>query len=202
MRIHSSPEYHLARYSSLCRYFFIMAKAALIVLDTQVNMFNEDFCVHDPEGILSRIEALISSSKQAKTPVIFVRNNGGEGDPDAPGTPGWEIHPRVKPASDKYVIDKTSPNAFEGTNFQDLLQDLGVEEIVIVGMQTEMCVRSTCLAALDKGFDVTLVEDGHTTFNFEDQSACKSIFQLNEELRSKAKIVPESQIDFSSRGIS
>ncbi|MGD8813381.1 MAG: cysteine hydrolase family protein [Anaerolineales bacterium] len=179
-----------------------MAKSALIVLDTQVNMFDEEFCVHDPEGILSRIETLISSAKQAKNPVFFVRNNGGEGDPDAPGSPGWEIHPRIKPASDKHVIDKTSPNAFEGTNLQDLLQGLGVEELVIVGMQTEMCVRSTCLAALDKGFEVTLAEDGHTTFDFEDQSAFKSILQLNEELRSKAKIVPVSQIDFSSQGIS
>ncbi|MGA9531688.1 MAG: cysteine hydrolase family protein [Anaerolineales bacterium] len=173
-----------------------MEKSVLVVLDTQVNMFDEEFSVHDPEGILSRLEGLISSAKRAKVPLIYVRNNGSEGDPDEPGTPGWELHPRIKPVTEGVVIDKVSPDAFDGTVLEDHLQRLGVKELVIAGMQTEMCVRSTCLSALDRGFDVTLVEDAHTTFDFDEQSAVEAIEGLNKELRSIANVKPASQITF------
>jgi nicotinamidase-related amidase len=46
--------------------------AALIVLDTQVNMFNEEFSVHNPDGILSRLDKLITSAKQSNVPVLYI----------------------------------------------------------------------------------------------------------------------------------
>jgi nicotinamidase-related amidase len=168
--------------------------AALIVLDTQVNMFDEEFGVHDPEGILSRLDELINSAKKSNIPVLYIRNNGGEGDPDEPGTPGWEIHPRIKPGKDDVVIDKSSADAFEGTDLADRLEHLGVNELIISGMQTEMCVRSTCLVALDRGFEVTLVEDAHTTFDFDEQTAVDAIDNLNQEMRSSANVMPTSHI--------
>jgi len=167
---------------------------ALIVLDTQVNMFDKEFSVHDPEGILSRLDELINSAKQSNVPVVYIRNNGGEGDPDEPGTLGWELHPRIKPGKDDAVIDKSSADAFEGTDLADRLEQLGVKGIIISGMQTEMCVRSTCLAALARGFEVTLVEDAHTTFDFDEQSAVDAIESLNQEIRSRANVMPTSQI--------
>jgi nicotinamidase-related amidase len=94
------------------------------------------------------------------------------------------------------VIDKTYSDAFEGTDLADRLQRLGVNELIISGMQTEMCVRSTCLAALNRGFEVTLVEDVHTTFDFDDQRAIDAIDSLNEELRLSANVMPMSQIVF------
>ena len=173
-----------------------MASSVLIVLDTQVNVFDEEFSVHDPDSILSRLDNLISLAKKANVPVVFVRNNGGEGEPDEPDTPGWDIHPRIKPEAEDVIIDKASPDAFDGTSLEDHLQSLGAKELVIAGMQTEMCVRSTSLSAIDRGFDVTLVEDAHTTFDFEEQTAVQVIEDLNEEIRSKANVKPTSQIAF------
>jgi nicotinamidase-related amidase len=171
-------------------------KAALLVLDTQVNMFDDEFCVHDPESILGRIENLISSARDSNAPVIFVRNNGVEGDPDEPGTAGWEIHPRIFPDNDDLLIDKSSPDAFEGTSLSDHLRELGIETLVVSGMQSEMCVRATSLEARERGFGVILVEDAHTTFNFDEQTAVEAIDSLNNELRSLVRVAPSSEIRF------
>jgi len=170
--------------------------SVLMVLDTQDNMFDEEFSVHDPEGILARLEDLISSAKQSNVPVIFVRNNGGEGEPDEPGTPGWELHSRIRPEIEEDVIDKTSSDAFDGTDLEDRLHRSGINHLFVAGMQTEMCVRTTCLSALEKGFNVTLVEDAHTTFDFDEQTAIDAIEVLNSELRSIANVSPASQIAF------
>jgi Isochorismatase family len=79
--------------------------------------------------------------------VIHVRNNGGQDDPDAPGTTGWELIHDV--AGHEAVVGKRTPNGFAGTELGTLLAD--AREVVIVGMQSEYCVRGTSLAALHRG---------------------------------------------------
>lgn len=173
-----------------------MNRSALIILDTQVNMFDEEFSVINGQIILQRINELIASAHRQEAPVFFVRNRGGEGDPDEPGTPGFELHPHIDIDEDDIVIDKSSANAFEGTRLEEKLHERDIEKLIVAGMQTEMCVRSTSLAAIDQGFQVTLVEDAHTTFDFEDQSAVEAIEGLNSEIRDRAEVKPTSSIEF------
>lgn len=54
----------------------------------------------------------LARARGVRTPIAFVPNSGGEGDPDAPGTPGWELHPALQPSHGDLVLDKTSCDTF------------------------------------------------------------------------------------------
>ena len=55
-------------------------------------------------------------------------------------------------------------------------------------MQSEICVVTTCKRAIALGYAVTLVKDGHTTFDFEDANALETISQINQEVSTIAEI--------------
>jgi nicotinamidase-related amidase len=77
-----------------------------------------------------------------------------------PGTDGVEIHPEVAPADGEPVIEKANPNGFLDTDLEQRLRELGAEELVVVGMMSSMCVDATVRAAVDLGFETTVVHDG------------------------------------------
>jgi len=66
--------------------------SALLILDAQVNMFDESFQIHRADEIISTLSGLIEKARSKDIPVIYLRNNGPAGEPDEPGTPGWDIH--------------------------------------------------------------------------------------------------------------
>ncbi|MBC7441921.1 MAG: cysteine hydrolase [Ramlibacter sp.] len=76
------------------------------------------------------------------------------------GTPGAEIHPRVRPLGSEVVLTKAEPNSFVGTGLDGILQGAGIDRLVVVGMMTSMCVDATVRAALDTGRTVSVVENG------------------------------------------
>jgi nicotinamidase-related amidase len=76
------------------------------------------------------------------------------------GTEGIEIHPLVAPVKGEPVIDKEHPNAFRDTGLEDRLRGLGLDELVVVGMMSSMCVDASVRAAVDLGFETTVVHDG------------------------------------------
>ena len=169
---------------------------ALLILDVQANMFAPAFHIADGERILTVIGSLVDRARTDSAPVIYVRNDGGPGEPDERGTPGWEIHPQIAPLSSDIVLDKSGPDAFEGTGLRQKLDAHGVDSLVIVGMQTELCVDTTCRRAVQLGYEVTLVEDGHTTFDWDEIRAADAICKHNKELSAIAYVRPASQISF------
>ena len=83
--------------------------------------------------------------------------------PDAafmkPGTPGIEINAAVAPEDGELVIQKEAPNSFLGTSLKSELDSRGIDELVVCGMMTSMCVDASVRAAADLGYKVTLVHD-------------------------------------------
>ncbi|HEX4009149.1 MAG TPA: isochorismatase family protein [Solirubrobacteraceae bacterium] len=83
--------------------------------------------------------------------------------PDAPfmrpGTDGVEIHDLVAPAQGETVIEKAQPNGFVGTGLADALAAQGVDELVVAGMMSSMCVDATVRAAVDLGLTATVAHD-------------------------------------------
>jgi nicotinamidase-related amidase len=61
------------------------------------------------------------------------------------------------------VLQKEACDAFYETELEARLRSFGVTEVVVTGLQTELCVDTTCRSALSRGFDLLLVEDGHST---------------------------------------
>jgi nicotinamidase-related amidase len=81
----------------------------------------------------------------------------------APGTSGVEINDAVAPAGGEPVIQKAFPNGFQQTDLEPRLRDGGADELVLCGMMTSMCVDATVRAAVDLGFECTVVHDACAT---------------------------------------
>jgi nicotinamidase-related amidase len=177
-------------------YFLMSSTTALLIIDAQVNMFAEGSSVYKGEKILHTISRLIAQARTAHLPIIYVQNNGGEGDPDMPGTPGWQIHPAVTPETGDIVIQKKTPDSFYGTNLQNELETRQIHQVIIAGMQTEMCIETTCRRAHELGYEVTLVKDAHSTFDGHGITAAQIIAQYNEALRPAVKVEKASSITF------
>jgi nicotinamidase-related amidase len=75
------------------------------------------------------------------------------------GTEGVEIHGDVAPEDGETVLQKARPNGFVGTALERELLGHGVEEVVVAGMMSSMCVDATVRAAVDLGFTATVVHD-------------------------------------------
>lgn len=84
-----------------------------------------------------------------------------------PNTSGVKIHASVKPASNDRVIRKNFPNSFRDTTLFDALKSAQVDNVVICGAMSHMCIDATTRAAADLGFHCTLIHDGCATRNLD-----------------------------------
>jgi len=137
---------------------------ALLVIDMQQGMFSiPGFVPHDGAATIGRIRSLIDQARRRGAPVFFVQHDGGSGHPLAAGAPGFAFHPDLAPLGSESVTVKRRCSAFHETSLDAALRTAGVTHLVVCGMQTETCVDSAVRAAVERGYRVTLVADGHTT---------------------------------------
>jgi nicotinamidase-related amidase len=135
--------------------------SALVVIDVQVNVVKDAF---KRDEIVANMVIAVEKARAAQIPVIWVRHSAE----DLPlNTDGWQIVPELVPLTGEPIIEKTFRSTFELTNFEDVLASLKVSQLFICGAETNNCVRHTSMAALERGYDVTLLEDAHTTTSFE-----------------------------------
>jgi nicotinamidase-related amidase len=134
----------------------------LLVIDIQRDYFpGGAYPLVGPEAAAEKAREVIDSFRSQALPVVHMQHVWDA--PDAtfmrPGTDGVEIHPLVAPADDETVLQKTEPNSFVDTPLEAELRNREVDDLVVVGMMTSMCVDSTVRAAADLGFEVTVVHD-------------------------------------------
>jgi len=155
---------------------------ALLVIDVQNGMFVEDDPVHQGAELLDRIGDLLAKARAAQAPVIYIQHNGGPGHPLEPGGAGWPIHPAIAPAAGEPVVGKATPDSFHETRLQDELEARGIVKLVVAGIQTELCVDTTCRRAAGLGYQTTLVCDAHSTWDSRTLSAAQIIAHHNDAL--------------------
>jgi len=169
---------------------------ALVVVDVQNAMFNEAAPVHQSGDLLQNVHSLIAKARSNNTPVIYIQHDGGAGSDLAHGSTGWEIHPSIAPREGDVVIEKTTPDSFHGTMLDAVLRNLGVQQPVLCGIQSEVCVDTTCRRAFSQGYDVVLASDAHGTWNRGNLSAQQIIDNENDVLRWFANVRTTKEIEF------
>lgn len=175
----------------------IMTKKALLIIDVQNDMFQQGSVVHNGDELLQNINSLITQARSTNTPVFYIQHNEQVGEPLENGTYGWQIHSDISPLDGDVIIQKTTPDSFFKTTLDEELRKQGVEHLYLSGIQTEICVDTTCRSAFSKGYKVTLVSDSHSTWNSKELTAEQIIGHHNNTLRWFADIEPSGEVKFN-----
>ena len=134
---------------------------ALIVIDVQKGVVAG---AHERDAVVANIAGLVEKARQEHVPVVWVQHS----DEDlVRGSDEWLIVPELTADEAEPLVEKIYGDSFEDTTLETVLSGLGVGRLVVVGAQTDACIRSTLHGAFARGYDATLVSDAHTT---EDQT--------------------------------
>jgi nicotinamidase-related amidase len=127
------------------------------VIDMQNGPVAEGF---ERDRVVANVAGLVDRARRDGAPVVWVQQSD---DHLVRGSDGWQIVEELEPGSTEPVVEKQYGDAFEETTLETVLADLGVGRLLVVGVETDECVRSTLHGALVRGYDATLVSDAHTT---------------------------------------
>jgi nicotinamidase-related amidase len=142
-------------------------KGVLMVVDVQVGPMNEAW---DAPRIIANVARAVDRARAQGVPVIWVRHSDHE---LIDGSPQWQWVPQLRPADGEPLIDKHFNSSFEQTRLEEQLATLGATHIVLAGAATNWCIRATAYAALDRGYDLTLIRNAHTTGSLELENGAK-----------------------------
>lgn len=134
------------------------AKSALLVVDAQVGVLSS---VWESKRVIGNLVTLVNKARSAGAPVIWVQHSND--DELKYGSQGWKLAPNFVPGPTETVIHKRYNSSFAGTDLEQRLQALGIARIVLAGALTNWCIRSTAYAAVDRGYNLALVSDAHST---------------------------------------
>lgn len=156
---------------------------AVIVIDLQTALVDGTALfppLHDRDRLIDNTNRMTDWARSRGEPVAYVRHDGLPHEFLARGAPGWPIHPAVGPKEGEPIFEKTVGDAFAETTLADWLRERGIEEVILLGAQTDQCVNDTCRGALDRGFRVTIASDAHSTWGNGAETAEQVIARQNK----------------------
>ncbi len=145
-------------------------KQGLILVDIQNDYFpGGNMELVGIEQAAKNAQQLLQQFRDKQSPIVHIQHISKQ--PGAtfflPNTQGSEIHDSVAPHPDEIMIVKHFPNSFRETHLLEYLKDSEVEEVVICGAMSHMCIDATTRAAFDFGFQCIVIEDACATRDLE-----------------------------------
>ena len=115
----------------------------------------------DAEAAVEKAAALLARFRDAGLPVVHIQHiSQREGATFfLPETFGCEINDRVAPLAGEPVIQKSYPSSFQQTALEAELSQAGVDELVVCGAMSQMCIDTTVRSAFERGYKVSLIAD-------------------------------------------
>jgi nicotinamidase-related amidase len=145
-------------------------KPGLLLVDIQNDYFeNGKMALVRMDRAARNSKILLDAFRKSGLPLFHIQHISVH--PSAafflPDTPGMEIHQSVKPMPGETVCIKHFPNSFRETGLFDHLKQSGVEDVVICGAMSHMCIDATTRAAFDLGFNCLVAGDACATRTLE-----------------------------------
>ena len=136
-------------------------QCVLMVVDVQVGVVQDAW---DAPRVINNIARTVKRAREKGVPVIWVQHASD----DLPhGSAQWQWVPELVPSQSELLIHKKFNSSFEQTTLEEELARIGATHITLAGAMTNWCIRATAYAALERGYDLTLVKDAHTTDNID-----------------------------------
>jgi len=154
-------------------------RKALLVIDMQKGSFTEATPRYNTEGVVQIINSLATTFRAKSWPVLFIQHDGSTMNEFVPHTTEWELLDDLTIETDDIRIDKYANDVSYRSELGQKLEMLAINELVITGCATDFYVESTIQSAVSKDFNVTIIEDGHTTGNRPGLKASQVIDHYN-----------------------
>ena len=141
-------------------------KTALVIIDIQNDYFpGGTMELASADDTAAKAASVLSYFRKEEMPVIHVQHIALQEGATffLPNTEGAEIHKSMTPLKTEKVITKNFPNSFRDTELLDYLKENNISKLILCGMMTDVCVDSTTRAAMDYGFENTIITDAVTT---------------------------------------
>ena len=143
-----------------------MPKRALVLIDIQNDYFpGGRWTLSGIDAAADNAAKLLAAARGAGELVVHVRHEFPSADAPffAPGSAGARIHPKARNLDGEPVVLKHHVNSFRETDLKAILDQNGVEEVVICGAMSHMCVDAGTRAASDLGYRCVVVHDACAT---------------------------------------
>lgn len=146
-----------------------MMKQALLIIDVQNDYFkNGKMELVNPELALQNTNQLEDHFIRNNLPIIYIQHiSPASASFFQENTVGVELHPQLKITDDSLIVEKHFPNSFLETKLQAILEQHQVEQLVIAGMMTHMCVDAGTRAAQELGYQPIVIADATATRDLE-----------------------------------
>lgn len=138
---------------------------ALILIDIQNDYFpGGKNPLKNTEKTLNNILLLEEYFHKTNKPIFYIQHLSNGSTPFfIPNTEGAKLSPKLSPKDSDEIIIKHEPNSFYNTNLGKKLIQYNINQLVICGWMTHMCLDTTVRQAYDYGYDITVISDGCTT---------------------------------------
>src|SRR5919206_444226 len=124
---------------------------ALLVVDVQNGVVEG---AHERDAVVGNVGGLVEKARREGIPVVWVQHNDEHLER---GSDDWRIVPELTRDEAEPLVEKSYGDSFEDTDLEDVLSGLGVGRLVVVGAQTDACIRSTLHGAFTRGYDTVLM---------------------------------------------
>lgn len=144
-----------------------LSQSVVVVIDAQREYVDGALPLAGMNKAVAEGRRLLERARAAGTPVIHIVHRGG-GSLFNPEGPYFAIAETMAPVAGEAVIEKRLPNAFTGTDLQQVIAATGRKKLIVVGFMTHMCLSATVRAALDRGYATTVVASVTATRDLPD----------------------------------
>ena len=165
---------------------FISKNPALIIIDVQKAFLEKDYPGIKRNNTNAELVCgnILNKWRKNDLNVIHVRHSSTN--PESKlhkSKPGFEFNDYVKPKNNEIVLTKNVNSAFIGTGLDEILKNLNLNTLVIVGMTTNHCISTTVRMAGNLGYETFLISDSTACYNTkgldEKEIDCEIIYEAS-----------------------